>query len=297
MLKHNTRSGRTTRSGNGGSWVCVVWCCGWWCCARVAVARRLLAGLGRWLDGTSAAGCLVLLRCQAASCTTTSTGGLARPLHMAPLPPDRQGHSPRRDRMRTLNKHSRDKKGAGGKFCLGPLGAGRKRLGLGWTFCEWNNKRNSSARQPISRPRRPSLAMRMRTCQLTPAAQTGKTSRSAPHQSSWRAVPLGPFSPPIPLAFFLSSPVHSLSARLSSLPSPSQDGLSLLIASTLGSQAGLSFGHFHLCQLPVPSPQPRFSLLAQHLRASPDFLSPSSRTWPLHCHGEKCHQVIEISGI
>lgn len=117
-------------------------------CARVAVARLLLAG---WLAGWAlAAGCwllvlvllpacllVVLLRCQAASCTTTSTGGgLARPLHMAP-PQTRQGHFPRYDRMRNLNgftQRQRKKMARAGILSGGPGSGNGKSLGVGGHF-------------------------------------------------------------------------------------------------------------------------------------------------------------------
>lgn len=167
---------------------------------------------------------------------------------MAP-PQTRQGHSPRYDRMRNLNgftQRQRKKEGAGENSVWGPWEREWRKLGLGRAFCEWNNNetRRLGSQSAAVDGLLVALAMRMRTCQLTLAAQTGKTSRSDPHQPFWRAVPFGLSSPPHPFRLSLSSPAHCLSARPPSPPSPPQDCLTSPIASTLGSQVGLSFGLF-----------------------------------------------------
>lgn len=107
-MKHKARSGRTTRSGAGDSGCGVVQVLGF--VHRLAVARPFAGCSWGWALGSllvpllPAAWVVRCAGCQAASCTTTSTGGrLARTPSTRPPPsPDRQGHSPRCDRTRVL---------------------------------------------------------------------------------------------------------------------------------------------------------------------------------------------------
>lgn len=147
--------------------------CGVVLCLGCAVAR-FVAGLGA---GLLAAGCHCCCRLLGGSwqagwlaCCAVKLHharprqrvvGLLAPPTWPPFPPQTgQGHSPRYDRMRILNgftQRQKKKRAWAGILCLGCLGAGREKA---WGICEWNSKRNTSARQPISRLRRASSCSR-----------------------------------------------------------------------------------------------------------------------------------------
>lgn len=160
-----------------------------WCRAVLCAWGCAVVGPPCLLAGRRPASCWVLrCQCRCRACLVVlataalstcimhdhvNGGWACSPLPHGPPPlptPDRQGHSPRCDRMRNLNgfitQRPRErarregegkKRGRGREFAWGPLGAGWEKLGA---LVNANNKRNTSARQPISRLRRASSCSR-----------------------------------------------------------------------------------------------------------------------------------------
>lgn len=147
-----------------------------WCRAVLGVARGPLC---RWLAGWAlscyasswvplcAAGLLWWCCCCAVKlhhARPRQRGvGLLAPSTWAPFPPQTGKVIPHGTIGREYSTHSRKdkkKKGARGNLAGGPRSGKGKMLGLGVSICEWNNKRNTSARQPISRLRRASSCSR-----------------------------------------------------------------------------------------------------------------------------------------